>query len=423
MTVPATSSGELLSIPTMLIRGGTSRGVYLLESDLPSDRTLWGPFLIALFGARDARQLDGLGGAMPTTSKCCIVGPSTHPEADVDYTFAQVGIGEPKVYWDFNCGNLTPGVGTFAVLKGLVPARPGTTRVRINQTNTGMLLGVDVPTGDDGSPLMDGPLEIAGVSGTGAPVLTDFSATVGASMAGGVFPTGSRADSLEVPGIGTITCSIVDLANMCVFFPAEQAGMTGYETIDRGPDVVGTFIAVRQAAQRLLGVDPRKTTPWPVAVAPPASYTTVSGRTLSPDAYDFAVRFAGIQPMRDTMHEAYPGTASCCTAVAAVAAGTVVHDLYAARDHKDEAVLMGHPSGVMRVDAKVKEHPGGCTVEHATIARTVRPIMSGEAYVRRSDLAALAEEIDPEDLTRSGPPSTPQVAAPAPAPPVAGVGG
>lgn len=202
MTVPATSSGELLSIPTMLIRGGTSRGVYLLESDLPSDRTLWGPFLIALFGARDARQLDGLGGAMPTTSKCCIVGPSTHPEADVDYTFAQVGIGEPKVYWDFNCGNLTPGVGTFAVLKGLVPARPGTTRVRINQTNTGMLLGVDVPTGDDGSPLMDGPLEIAGVSGTGAPVLTDFSATVGASMAAASSRPGAAPTRWRFPASG-----------------------------------------------------------------------------------------------------------------------------------------------------------------------------------------------------------------------------
>ncbi|MER7545140.1 PrpF domain-containing protein [Actinomadura sp.] len=404
VTLSATSSGELQSVPAMLIRGGTSRGVYLLESDLPADRALWGPFLIALFGARDVRQLDGLGGAMPTTSKCCIVGPGSSPGADVDYTFAQVGIGEPKVYWDFNCGNLTPGVGTYAVLKGLVPARPGTTRVRINQTNTRMLLNVDVPTADDGSLLMDGDLEVAGVSGTAAPVRTDFSATVGASLGGGLFPTGNRSDVLDVPGVGAVTCSIVDLANMCVFFPAEQAGLTGYETFDQGPDVVGAFIAVRQSAQRLLGVDPRKTTPWPVAVAPPASYTTVSGGKLAAGAYDFAVRFAGIQPMRDTMHEAYPGTASCCTAVAAVARGTVVHDLYAARPHEDGTVLIGHPSGTMRVEAKVREDAGECVVEHAAFARTVRPIMSGEAYVRRSDLAALAEEIAPEDLTRSGPP-------------------
>jgi 2-methylaconitate cis-trans-isomerase PrpF len=132
----------------------------------------------------------------------------------------------------------------------------------------------------------------------------------------------------------------------------------------------------------------------------------VSGGKLSADAYDFAVRFAGIQPMRDTMHEAYPGTASCCTAVAAVARGTVVHDLYTARGHEDGAVLIGHPSGVMRVDAKVREQGDECAVEHATFARTVRPIMGGEAFVRRSDLAALAEEIGPDDLTRSGPPPT-----------------
>jgi 2-methylaconitate cis-trans-isomerase PrpF len=405
VTVTATSSGEMLSVPAMVIRGGTSRGVYLLESDLPADRSLWGPFLIALFGARDVRQLDGLGGAMPTTSKCCIVGPSSRTDADVDYTFAQVGIGEPKVYWDFNCGNLTPSVGTFALLKGLVPAVPEMTRVRIFQTNTRMPLAVEVPTGPDGSPLADGPLRIAGVSGTGPEVLTDFSATVGASLGGPLFPTGRRVDVLSVPGVGEVTCSILDLANMCVFFRASEAGLTGYEPLDRGPSVVPTFIAVREAAQRLLGIPHEKTTPWPVAVAPPAAYPTVGGGTLAAGAYDFATRFGGIQPMRDTLHEAYPGTASCCTAVAAVAAGTVVNELYAARPHTGDTVLIGHPSGVMRVEARVSETPDGCVVERATFARTTRPIMQGEAFVRRSDLAALTEELSPSEFTRSGVPA------------------
>ena len=406
MTLTATKSGELQAIPAMLIRGGTSKGVYLLASDLPDDRTLWGPFLIALFGARDARQIDGLGGAMPTTSKCCIVGPSRDPDADVDYTFAQVGIGEERVYWDFNCGNLTPGVATFALLRGLVPAKAGTTRVRIRQTNTRMRFTVEVPTGDDGSLLMDGQLEIAGVSGSGAPVLTDFSATVGASLGGELFPTGRRTDVLKVPGVGDLTCSIVDLATMCVFFRAEEAGLTGYEMPEKGPQVVDTFVAVRKAAQQLLGVDPEKTTPWPISVAAPRAYQTYGGAPLAADAYDVAVRFVGIQPMRDTMHEAYPGTASCCTGVAAVTEGTVVHELYARRRHDDPAaVAIGHPSGVMHVEARVRDEGGRCVVERATFGRTVRPIMHGEAYVRRSDLDRIVTSLGPGTPTRNGVPA------------------
>jgi 2-methylaconitate cis-trans-isomerase PrpF len=394
---------ELLSIPAMVIRGGTSKGVFLLASDLPSDRALWDAFLIALFGASDARQIDGLGGAMPTTSKCCIVAPSSRPDADVDYTFAQIGIGEEKVYWDFNCGNLTPSVGTFALMTGMVPAAAGTTPVRIYQTNTRMLLLVEVPTDGDGRPLMDGPMTIAGVSGSAAPVLTDFSAAVGASLGGGLFPTGSRVDVLTVPGVGEVSCSIVDLANMCVFFGAQEAGLSGFEMLEKGPEVVGTFTAIRQAAQRLLGVDHAKTTPWPVSVAPRAPYVTLSGETLEREGYDFAVRFAGIQPMRDTMHEAFPGTASCCTAVAAVANGTIVNELYStAHSHPGDIVAIGHPSGTMLVEAAVHDDDdGGCVVDRVTVARTVRPIMKGEAFVRRSDFVRLSGSLASDAVGRT----------------------
>jgi 2-methylaconitate cis-trans-isomerase PrpF len=407
MPTAASLSSELLSIPATIIRGGTSKGVFLAESDLPADRTLWGPFLIALFGARDATQIDGVGGARPTTSKCCIVGPSSRPDADVDYTFAQVGIGEPKVYWDFNCGNLTPAVGVFAILAGFVKPKPGTTEVSVYQTNTRMILGIEVPTDADGVPVFDGAAQTAGVSGTGAPVLTNFSRTVGASLGGGLFPTGNRSDVLTVPKVGDITCTIVDLANMCVFFRADEAGLDGFEMPDRGPEVVGTYIAVRQAAQRLLGVDPSKTTPWPVSVAKPKPYTMLNGLELAEQDYDFAVRFAGIQPMRDTMHEAYPGTASCCTGVAAVASGTVVNEVYASRGRRDGVVAIGHPSGVMRVGAAVHDDADGRpVVDQATFDRTVRPIMRGEAYVRRSDMGTLTDAIGAGEPTRAGVPST-----------------
>ena len=399
----ATTTTELIAVPATIIRGGTSKGVFLLESDLPQDRSLWGPYIMSLFGSRDPRQIDGLGGAAPTTSKCCIVGPSRQADADVDYTFAQVGIGEEQVYWDFNCGNLTPSVGTFAVLTGLVEPQPGVTVVRIYQTNTKARLKVEVPTADDGTPLVEGGLAIAGVSGTGAPTLTDMSAAVGASLGRGLLPTGHVADMLHVPGIGQVRCSIVDLANMCVFFPAEAAGLTGLEMPVDGPRVVDKFIAVRKAAQDLLEMQPTKTTPWPIAVSAPREYVALNGSTVAAGSYDFAVRFAGIQPMRDTLHEAYPGTASCCTAIAAVVPGTVANEHYARRRHEGVEVELAHPSGVMQVEARARPEGESFAVERATFGRTVRLIMRGEAYVRRAEVERLVRSISADEPTRKGP--------------------
>lgn len=418
-------AAEMISVPAMIIRGGTSRGVYLLERDLPEDRSLWGPYLIDMFGARDVRQIDGIGGAMPTTSKCCIVGPSAQLDADVDYTFAQVGIGAEQVYWDFNCGNLTPGVGTFAILAGLVKGKPGTTTVRVYQTNTKMLLSVEVPTAQDGTPLVSGDYEIAGVTGTGPAVVTNFSRAVGASLGGALFPTGNRSDRIDVPGFGQVTVSIVDLANMCVFFHADALSLTGLEMPQDGPAVVDRFIAVREAAQELLGIGHAKTTPWPVSVAAPKSHATYNGGKLDAGDYDVAVRFAGIQPMRQTLHEAYPGTASVCTAVAAVTPGTVVHEIYA--DHAVEVgqVRIGHPSGLMTVEAQVRERDDEVAVERAVNRRTVRPIMRGELFVRRAEVRRLSELIPADEPVRAGVPQKrrgTEVSGSAPTPPAVGAG-
>ena len=403
-----TTSGldaEMITIPTWIIRGGTSKGVYLSESDLPEDRSLWGPYIIEMFGSRDARQIDGIGGAMPTTSKCCIVGRSEREDSDVDYTFAQVGIGEEQVYWDFNCGNLTPAVATYAILAGLVEPRPGVTTVRIYQTNTRMRLSVDVPTADDGTPLVSGDFSIAGVTGTGPAVTTDFSRTTGASLGGDLFPSGRRKDLLDVPGLGQVECSIVDLGNMCVFFRAEDVGLTGLEMPDQGPAVVDTFTAIRHAAQDFLGIDRVKTTPWPVAITGAKPFTTLKGAELTADDYDFAVRFAGIQPMRDTLHESFPGTASSCASVAAVTPGTVVNDLYTARPHADASVTFAHPSGAMTMEAAVHEDGESVVVDRVVYTRTVRPIMRGELLLRRAEIERLAGAIPAESPIRSAVPA------------------
>jgi 2-methylaconitate cis-trans-isomerase PrpF len=230
--------------------------------------------------------------------------------------------------------------------------------------------------------------------------MTDFSKTLGASLGGGLFPTGNRVDVLDVPGIGRLEVSIVDLANMCVFFRAEDAGMTGLELPDKGPEVVDRYIAVRIAAQDLLGVDHSKTTPWPMAITAPKPYRTLKGTDLQADDYDVAVRMAGIQSMGNTMHEAYPGTASSCTAVASVAEGTIVNAIYQRTNHTDGAVRLAHPSGVMTIEAATHEVDGECVVDRAVNGRTVRPIMKGELYLRRAEIERLVSVLSADSPTR-----------------------
>jgi 2-methylaconitate cis-trans-isomerase PrpF len=400
---------EQFAIPATIIRGGTSRGVFLLEKDLPEDRTLWGPYLIELFGSRSGRQIDGLGGADPTTSKCCIIGPNADPAVDITYTFAQVGIGEQKVYWDMNCGNLSASVGTFAILSGLVEAVQPVTTVRVYQSNTRRILKVEVPVGEDG-PLVDGDLEIGGVPGTGAAVKIDFAETVGASIGRGLFPTGNRIDTIDVAGHGPLEVSIVDLANMCVFFRAGDLGYSGLEGTDQGHRLAPVFDEVRYATQALLGIPRGGSTPWPVSIAASADYPSSLGDSVvEGGSFDLTARFAGIPSMGDRMHQAFPGTGASCLAVAAVTAGTIVNEVYSVSTssaHREGIVRFGHPTGVMEIEAGSSEIDGEVVVDRASSARTVRLIMEGKAYLRASEIERLTREIDVADPTRSTVPSS-----------------
>jgi 2-methylaconitate cis-trans-isomerase PrpF len=395
---------EQFTIPITIIRGGTSRGIFIKESDLPQDRSLWGPYIIELFGSTSERQINGLGGADPTTSKCCIIGPNSSPDIDITYTFAQVGIGEEKVYWDMNCGNLIASVGTFAILAGYVPAVAPVTTVRVWQANTERIIKIEVPIGDDGQPVVDGPMAMGGVPGTGAPVSIDFSATAGASIDHGLFPTGNRTDIISVPDHGDLEVSILDLANMCVFFRAEDLGFTGYEPVSEGGPVAHEFHKVRIAAQKYLGIEVGGSTPWPVSIAKPLDYPATNGSTVEADSYDVSVRLGGLPSMYDTLHQALPGTAASCASVAAVTAGTVVNRIYtesAGPGREDGIVRFGHPSGVMIIEAGTSEVGGEVIVDRVSSARTVRLIMEGNAYLRHSEIDRLLTTLDANNSTRA----------------------
>ncbi|MCP3997175.1 MAG: 3-methylitaconate isomerase, partial [bacterium] len=223
---PGPLSSEETQLPFVLMRGGTSKAVFLRGDVLPNDPGLRDASILSLFGSPDPRQIDGLGGADILTSKLAIIDPPSRPDADLDYTFAQVSVSEPVVDYDINCGNISAAVGAFAIDEGLVEVHEPVTRVRVHNTNTGRILYAEVPI-INGTAAVGGDYKVHGVPGTGAPIGLDFSQTAGGAT-GALLPTGAEKDLLET-AFGTVEATIVDLAMLTVFFPAAAIGMSGTE--------------------------------------------------------------------------------------------------------------------------------------------------------------------------------------------------
>lgn len=366
-----TDHPEMGAIRFVLMRGGTSKAPFLRGEDLPPPGAERDRFILGLFGSPDPRQIDGLGGADLLTSKLAIIDPPSRDDADLDYTFAQVSITEPVVDYDINCGNISAAVGAYAVDEGLVPITEPATTVRIHNTNTGKVIVAHVPV-VAGRAAVKGDLVIDGVPGSGAPIALDYSDTAG-GVTGSLLPTGTSRDLLET-AIGPVDVTIVDLANLSVFFPADAVGMTGTE---RPGDVTAEHLvaveAIKDAAAKVVGIDGDGLIPVPVAVAPPIPYRTIAGVEVT--GADVYARVIGGRP--STLHKAYPGTVSATTAVAAGLAGSVVAE--AMGGARPGRIRIGHPSGIMEASASVDTTRG--IVEEATYLRTARRLAEGVAYV------------------------------------------
>ena len=369
-------------IPCVIMRGGTSKGIYLKANDLPADPRTRDDQILELFGSPDVRQIDGLAGADPLTSKLAIIGPPTVPGADVDYTFAQVSITQRTVDYNGNCGNISSGVGPFAIDESFVRAVEPVTRVCIHNTNTDKLLYAEVQV-KDGKARVTGDCAIAGVPGTAAPILMDFAGTAGAAT-GRVLPTGHPVDTLDTSR-GPIRVSIVDVANPCVFVLAEDVGMKGTEP----PDVINGNRAlldyleeIRSKCCTLIGMakDPADATqnspafPMVAFIARAADYTDfTTGRTIRKEEVDLVSRLMYMQ----VLHKTYAGTATACTGAAAKIEGTLVNQVIP-RINDSSTIRIGHPAGVLPVVAEVE----GVEVGKAALIRTARRLMEGYALVR-----------------------------------------
>lgn len=370
-------------IRAAIIRGGTSKGIFLRAEDLPRDPVARDRVILSIFGSPDPRQIDGLGGADPLTSKVAIIARSTRAEADVEYTVGYVGIAKGFVDYEGNCGNISQAVGPFAIDEGLVPAVDPVTEVRIFNTNTRKLIVAEVPV-RDGHALSDGEFAIHGVPGTGARIVMNFVDAAG-SKTGGLLPTGHVTDHMTLEDGRRVTVSLVDAANPAVFVRAADIGLTGCELpadTERHPQILSLMeeIRARAAVMMKLTDDPSRVSPAVPkigVVAPPQDYRTIAGGTMASGDCDLVARTLALA----VMHKAYAITGGICLSAAALVEGSVVHDVVRQSAKQDGTVRIGHPSGVSTFLVAVERTESGFALKKAAVAGTARRIMDGHVYV------------------------------------------
>jgi 2-methylaconitate cis-trans-isomerase PrpF len=370
-------------LPAVFMRGGTSKALMLHLRDLPADRSAWDAIFLTAMGSPDphGRQLNGMGGGVSSLSKVCVLGPPSRPDADLDYTFAQVLVTEARVDYSGNCGNMSSAVGPFAVEEGIVPAGDGERLVRIHNTNTKKIINSTFRV-KDGRAVVEGGLEIPGVAGTGAPVRLDF-LEPGGAVTGKLLPTGRPRDVLEIPGIGKVEASMVDAANPCVFLAAESLGLKGTEMpedLDRNRAVLDRIATIRCHASVAMGIAKTldearaKSMPQIGFVSAPQDAVTLSGEKLPASAADLTVRIiSNGQP-----HRALPLTGSLCTAVAAGIEGTIPHQF--ARPSTSGTLRLAMPSGVLTVGGEVVREGNSWRAVRGSFYRTARRLFEGYVY-------------------------------------------
>lgn len=382
--------GEMEMVRCSIMRGGTSKAVFFLENDVPSDPEVRKKFILAVFGSPDKRQIDGLGGTDPLTSKCAIIGPPTKEGADVNYSFYQVGI-DTGVVKPSICGNISAAVGPFAIGAGLVQATEPITKIKIYNPHTDKIIIAEVET-REGKAVVEGDYSIAGVPGTGAKLALDWKNVVGGET-GALLPTGNVKDKITVAGIGEITISIVESGNPVVFVKAADIGLKGTELpteVDANKELLERLEAIRGAGGELAGLIKDRTKskeqnpnhPHLAFVAPPASYTTFSGDKVNAEDIDLVARSMFMQ----VMHKTYPDTGVLCIGTAAMIGGTVVNDLLPRKKLAKKMLLIGHPGGLIEVESAVKKVGDEFIVKSSKSYRTARKIMDGYVYVRRKQL-------------------------------------
>lgn len=345
------------AVPCMLIRGGTSKGAYFLRDDLPADVAARDAFLLAVMGSPDKRQVDGLGGAHPLTSKVAIVSRSSEPGCDIDFLFAQVGIETAQVDTTPNCGNILAGIGPFALARGLVKASGARTVIRVRTINTGTIADLTMDT-PDGEASAEGSARIDGVPGTSAPIDIGFLDAEG-SVCGALLPTGNVVDVID-----GVPCTLIDNGMPVIVMRAADVGRSGYEPrdqLDEDRELKARIERIRLAAGPLmnLGDVAKKVVPKIALVAPPQADGSICTRSFIPHECHASIGvFAAVS------------VATACTLEGSVAAEM-------AENPADGRFRIEHPTGAAEV--LVERGPAGDMIGIGTL-RTARKLFDGRVF-------------------------------------------
>ena len=349
-------------ISCSLIRGGTSKGLYFLASDLPQDEETRDAVLLAAMGSPDQRQIDGLGGAHPLTSKVAVVSPSARADADIDYLFIQVTVDEARVSTAQNCGNILAGVAAFAIETGIVQASIPETSVIVHMVNTGGLAKITCPT-PDGLPEFEGDVRIDGVPGTAAPVMLEFLDVAGSSC-GALLPTGSVRNL-----INDVDVTMIDNGMPVVLLNSASLGKSGTESpeeLEANTKLCAEIEAIRIIAGQQMGLGDvsQKTVPKMCLVSPPMNGGIINTRTFIPKR----------------VHEAIGVLGAVSVATACAIPGSVAAEVAMPKGDQ-KSMDVEHPTGFFSVAIDIAHNDQAIEIRRAALLRTARVLMRGEVCI------------------------------------------
>ncbi|MGL5122760.1 MAG: 2-methylaconitate cis-trans isomerase PrpF family protein [Fusobacteriaceae bacterium] len=381
-------NNEAFQIKCSIVRGGTSKGIFIMENELPKEQKLRDKIILSIFGSPDTRQIDGLGGADTLTSKLAIVGPSTRKDADINYTFGQVSLVENFVDYGGNCGNISAGVGVYAINNGLVEAISPITKVKVHLTNTNRILEVEVPV-KCGKAQVNGDFSIDGVPGTGAKITLNWSDVVG-GITGKLLPTGNVKDIIKIEN-ESFEVSIVDAGNIVIFIEAEKLGLKGTETaleIDNNKELMNKIERIRGEICLKLGLvnfweEAAIKTPYQpffAMVSKSQNYKCFNGIEIKKEEIDIVSRLTFMLKM----HKTYPVTGTVATGAIARIKGSIVYDLLSEKGKESDILHIGHPGGSILVESIAEYKNEICNIKRLGVYRTARIIMEGQVYITSS---------------------------------------
>lgn len=372
---------EQIRIRCAIVRGGTSKGIFIMKNELPSEPALRDQVVRAIFGSPDIREINGLGGADPLTSKLAVIGPPTKAGCDCDYVFAQVDITSPKIVWNEICGNIVSAVGPFAIDEGLVKAKEPVTTVKINcpALKPPRTLIAEIPVAN-GKARVIGDYAIDGVPGTGAKIGIDWADLAGGTT-GKLLPSGRVKDMLEVEGVGKVEASIIDCPNLVVYCRASDFGTKGTEgprEFDSNQKLMKDLVAAQDAADKLIDAKGCGI----VLVAKPADFID---HTTSNTVYAKEMDFLARQLFMGKLHKTLGGSNTASCGVTAKIPGTLVSEIVGDAAKRSE-IRIGHPAGIITCESEVEVENCTVKVKRDMIFRTARRIMDGYVYIPKTVL-------------------------------------